>query len=744
VVLAALTLAPLPALAPSAAADPRPNFVLIVSDDQRWDTIGRCLNGFDGADLNAGADSCMPFLQSRLVAQGTTFTRGYVTTSLCCPSRASILTGQYARHTGVLNNLGFNNFRDGSSLATWLDGAGYRTALVGKYLNGYGEGATATPTNYVPPGWDAWHAFWGPPAYTSYSLVDKDPGGEASTVAINGSATAPTACAPSATYSTDLLCRRALNFLAADTQDPFFLFFTPFSPHEPPTAASRHAGLYDGVTTPEYPNYNAVPTPNTATWLPTSPLTTSTLNQLRSKFRRSLSMNRAVDDSIEQLSLQLQADGRLDNTVFIFMSDNGFAFGEHRFDAKGCAYEECHRVPFVVACPPTVCPQGVAGTIDGEHIALNIDLAPTIAELAGVTPGLRQDGRSLVPLLNGQQPAWRSSFLLEDQGIDKVVKAPYGILSTESDGHVYKLVRYLKKPSDGELFDLTNDPWELDNLFNQAAYSGLQAGLAARMNDMKTAPNVTLTGPSGDLPNTSATFTWTASQQAEVDCRLDSAPFTSCGSGTSGSILVTELSLGAHTFDLRGYDVDNNVSLTLTKGFTVVSSDDTTPPAPPTFTQTPPNPSGTSVTFAFTSEAGATLSCSMDGATFATCTSPTTYMNLTDGSHTFSVLATDAAGNAGAPAAYTWDVSSSILQPPTLTQTPSNPTSSGTATFSFTGAPNTIGFRCSLDASAFTDCTSPKTYSGLVKATHTFSVRAVGDGGIESADTTYTWVIKRL
>jgi arylsulfatase A-like enzyme len=743
VALAALTLVPLPALAPAAVADPQPNFVLILSDDQRWDTIGRCLNGFDGADLAAGTDSCMPFLQSRLVAQGTTFTRGYVTTSLCCPSRASILTGQYARHTGVLNNSGFNSFKDSSTLATWLDGAGYRTALVGKYLNGYGEPPTATPPNYVPPGWDAWHAFWGLAGYTSYSLVDKDPGGEASTVAINGNATAPTACAPSATYSTDLLCRRALDFLAADTLDPFFLFYSPFSPHQPTTAASRHVGLYDNVATPQYPNYNAVPTPNTPSWLPTDPLSTNTLNQLASKFRGSLNMNRAVDDSIEQLSLQLQADGRLPNTVFIFMSDNGFAFAEHRFNSKGCGYEECHRVPYVIACPPGVCPLGVAGQIDSQHFALNIDLAPTIAQLAGVTPGLRVDGTSLVPLLSGQLPAWRTAFLLEDQGIEQVVKGPYGIVSTESDGHVYKLVRYQKKPADQELFDLTNDPWELDNLSNVAAYADIQASVVTKMNDMKVPPTITLNGPSGDLASTSATYTWTASQQAEIECRLDSAPFTLCGTGTSGSITLTGLSLGAHTFDIRGYDVDNNVSPTLTKSFTVISGD-TTPPAAPTFTQTPPDPSSSSVTFAFTAEAGASLTCSLDGAAFTTCTSPTSYTGLADGSHTFSVVATDAAGNVGPPATFTWTVSSSILEAPTLTQTPPNPSNSASATFEFTGGPGTTGFQCSLDGSAFTDCTSPKTYTGLTKGTHTFAVRAVDIDGNVSADTTYTWTIQRL
>jgi N-acetylglucosamine-6-sulfatase len=746
-VLAALALSPLPSLGPAAAADPKPNFVLILTDDQRWDTIGRCLNGFDGSAYNAGSDSCMPFLQSRLVPNGTTFTRGYVTTSQCCPSRASILTGQYARHTGVLNNAGFNNFKDASSIATWLDDAGYRTSLVGKYLNGYGEANTnpPTPANYIPPGWDSWHAFWGIPTYTTYSLVEKEPGVAAVTNSYTGTATAPVPCAPTANYLTDRLCRRALDFMAADTQDPFFLYFAPFSPHAPTTAPSRWNGFYNGVATPQYPNFNVVPTPNTPTWLPPSPLSATTLSNLQSRFRQSLSMNRAVDDAIEQFSLQLEADGRLDNTVFIFMSDNGFAFGEHRHSDKGCAYEECHKVPYVVACPPAVCPGVIEGQVDTQDLALNIDLAPTIAELAGATPTLRVDGRSLVPLLTGQQPnpAWRTRFLLEDQGIEEIVKGPFGILSTESDGHVYKLIGYQKKPNDHELYDLTNDPWELNNLWNVAAYASIQANLNATMNDMKTAPVVTLSGPSGDITGDVALFSWTASQSSSIECRLDTASYQVCGSGTSGSVLLTGLEPGAHTFDLRGVDPDNNVSATQTKSFNVLDEEDKTPPAAPTFTQTPPNPSGADVTFAFTAEDGATLSCSLDNSDPATCTSPVSYTGLAVGDHTFSVFATDLSGNVGPAAIYNWTVASVFVQPPTITQKPTNPTTSSSATFAFTGGPEAVGFRCSLDAAAFTDCTSPTTYAGLLKGTHTFKVRAVDVNGNESADTTWTWTIKR-
>jgi arylsulfatase A-like enzyme len=742
VALAALVLSPLPALAPAAAADPKPNVVLILTDDQRWDTIGRCLNGFDGTVLATNSDSCMPFLQQRLIDSGTTFTRGYVTTSQCCPSRAAILTGQYGRHNGVLVNQGFPNFVDTNTLATWLDEAGYRTGLMGKYLNGYGEVNGGTPTNYVPPGWDSWHAFWGVPTQTQYSLVEKDPGAAAVTNSYSGTTTAPTPCAPNTVYLTDRLCRKALDFLQADTTSPFFLYWAPFSPHAPTVPPSRWAGTYSGVATPQYPNYNAAPSPNPPTVVPISPLSPQVLSQQTTRFRQSLEMNRAVDDAIEQFYQQLSADGRLSNTVFIFMSDNGFSFGEHRWTDKACAWEECHRVPFVVSCPTTVCPGAIPDQVDSTHIVLNIDLAPTIAAWAGTTPKLRVDGMNLAPLLGGGAPPWRDRFLIEDQQLLEA-KGPYGILSTGSDGHVYKLIGYTKKPNDHELYDLTNDPWEVSNLWNVSAYSSIQANLTATMNDMKTAPVVSLSGPSGDITGDVALFSWTASQSSSIECRLDTASYQVCGSGTSGSILLTGLEPGAHTFDLRGVDPDNNVSATQTKSFNVLDEEDKTPPAAPTFTQTPLNPSGADVTFAFTAEEGATLSCSLDGSDPATCTSPISYTGLAAGDHTFSVFATDLSGNVGPAATYAWTVASAFVNPPTITQKPTNPTTSSSATFSFTGGPEAVGFRCSLDGAAFTDCTSPKTYTGLLKGAHTFKVRAVDANGNESSDTTWTWTIKR-
>ena len=484
----------------------------------------------------------MPFVQQHLVSAGTTFRRGYATTSMCCPSRSSLLTGQYARHTRVIDNGGWRLLDDRETIATWLDAAGYRTGLIGKYLNGYGD--SMTPAGYVPPGWDSWHAMWNAGSTTSYqqyTLLERDPGGAATLRTFNsGTSTSQQACAVGNQYATDLLCRRAVDFLSADTTDPFFLLLATTSPHLPAPSPQRWANRYATLAPPSYPNENAVPSPRPPRWLPTSPLPANTLTLYRNEFRRILATNRAADDAVDALVGQLRTDGRLDDTVFFFMSDNGLARGEHRYGEKGCEYEECHRVPFVVVCPESICPGAVPATVDADHLALNIDITPTITELAGVTPRIRVDGRSLVPLLTESDPDWRSSFLLEDHGITQL-QSPLAITGYGSDGHLYKYVTF-RKNTDLELYDLTTDPWELVNLVDDGVHAEIQGTLAARLTDAFNAPTVAITsGPSGTVPTSEATFTFTASQGSSFECSLDSTTvFLPCGAGTTGRRLVQQ------------------------------------------------------------------------------------------------------------------------------------------------------------------------------------------------------------
>ncbi len=564
-----------PKAAPAAGLEPeqpRPNFVVIVTDDQRWDSIGRCLNGFDPLDMAAGSDSCMPNLQRLLVANGTQFQRGYVTTSLCCPARASILTGRYARHTGVVDQQTLNLLDDTSTLATWLGDAGYATALIGKYGNGYGEAPNLFPANYVPPGWDSWHAFWGLPGYRSYSLVDRDPGQTATTTAFSGTGIAPTACAPGTVFSTDLLCRKALDFLAADAGDPFFLYFAPFAPHlreGDRIMPSRWSTAFSTVPMPQYPNYNRPPSPNPPSWIPSVPLPQTLLDRVAREERDALRSTLAVDDAIGLLYQQLVSDGRIDDTVWFFISDNSLGRGEHRWNDKGCAYEECHHVPFVVSCPTGICPAATSGTVDEDHIVLNIDIAPTIAELAGVAAP-PMDGRSLLPILDDPSTPWRSSFLLEDHGITPTNR-PLGIEEIGADGHTYKYIESVARPNETELYDLTTDPWELINLSRDGLHGGLEAALAAELHDTFNPPVTLITsGPAWSTVDTTASFTWRSDKTATFECRLDADPFAPCGSGTSGGVTFEDLSVSSHAFQLRATDEHANTS-TAQRNFAVVT-----------------------------------------------------------------------------------------------------------------------------------------------------------------------------
>jgi arylsulfatase A-like enzyme len=654
---------------PSAsAAEPiRPNFVLIVTDDQRWDTIGRCLGGFDGLDLAAGADSCMPEVQQRLVASGVTFRQGQVTQSLCCPSRASILTGQLSTHTDVTQVQGFDSFDDGSTLATWLHDAGYRTGLFGKYLNGYGD-SQEVPANYVPPGWDSWHAFYGydgvsDDPYTDYPWIDREPGGDpVQTRHLDADSTTEAACAPGNLYSTDLICSLGLDFLSADEEQPFFLYVAPVSPHEPATPADRWAGFYEGVQPPRYPNHNTVPSPNPPAYLPTAPLAENQIASMDNSFRKTLEANRAVDDMLAALHDRLSTDGRLDETVFIFISDNGLSAGEQRWTTKQCEYDACHRVPFIVVCPPAICPGGQMGRIDEQHHALNIDIAPTVAELAGVTPTLRVDGLSLLPLLDDPGAAWRDEWLLHDQAnpLD-------GIVATLDDGHVYKYVEFADS-GETELFDLTIDPWELSNLAGDGSATDVQTELATALADSIHPPGVWLTSAPGPATNeTDVSFGYQASEQSTFECVLDGSAPQPCGSGTSGGATYAGLTQGSHTFSVVAVDRFNNVSAPA-ESFVLV---DTSAPPSPTLTQVPPEPSGADAQFSFTdAEAGVTFSCSMDAGPAQSCTAPFTYDTLADGTHVFSVTAVDAAGNASQPTIFSWTVNGSNLTVTMTTPTP--------------------------------------------------------------------------
>jgi arylsulfatase A-like enzyme len=413
-----------------------PNVILVVTDDQT-------------AGSMEGEPVAMPWLHDRLDEPGwTTFTNAIVTTPLCCPSRASILTGRVARHTGVRTNDDGAALDDADTLAVWLHDAGYRTALIGKYLNGY-PWDDPPP---IPPGWDRWFAKLNASRATVYSGYDVVDDGERRTV---GSAPED--------YATDLLAREAVAFVESAAADrPFFLYFTPSAPHEPAEPAPRHASLLEQPAS--VPDASALAAMNDVSGAPAwirerPPIDADTGAALADTELRERIALRAVDDAFRALWQAVDARGELDRTIWIFLSDNGYSFGERRWVGKTCPWETCIHVPFVVHAP------GTLGGISPELVA-NIDVAPTIADLAGVeAPAV--DGVSLRDVVEHGTPPARRAVPIEWSGDGRVpawwgVRTPNAVLIHHADGTV-------------ELYDLSEDPDQRRNLAHDPSAGTLRA-----------------------------------------------------------------------------------------------------------------------------------------------------------------------------------------------------------------------------------------------------------------------------
>jgi N-acetylglucosamine-6-sulfatase len=424
---------------PSAAAPTAPNIVLILTDDQRWDQMAH-----------------MPMVASLLAEQGREFTQGFVVNPLCCPSRATILSGQYSHGTRVYTNSDYSKFRprEGSTIATWLDAAGYRTGLVGKYLNGYGKGRATS----VLPGWDTWRAFVQPPGYFNYTLsVDGVPtpfGSDA------------------ASYSTDVLADYATEFIrTVPAEEPLFLWFGPNAPHNPYTPAPRHATALPGFTAPIYPNVNEADVSDKPAYVRRLSAKGNSINSRRKQAQALL----AVDEAVGQIVNALEDTDRLSTTFILFMSDNGLSHRSHRWSGKESPWDEAAHVPFIVRYDPVT---GGTATTD-DRLVLNLDVAPTFAALAGVdAPGA--EGTSILPLLDGSALDWRTAFAIEHVG--KGDPPTYCAVRTTT----HKYIRY--STGEEELYDLVADPFELQSRHADPAFAALKVELLAQARSLCSPP----------------------------------------------------------------------------------------------------------------------------------------------------------------------------------------------------------------------------------------------------------------
>ena len=448
------------ATAPSAApADRgrRPNIVILLTDDQSFDTL-------------PSTPPAMPWLQSQIRdpnGHWIRFPNAFIQTPLCCPSRATILSGRYSHHTHVRTNDDGHRFDESNTLATWLHDAGYFTGLFGKYLNRY-------PFNrlpYVPPGWDRWMAKRSTAAastYYDYGFIDQG-------VPLQTS-DAPT------TYATDLFANGAIDFLrTAPPDQPFFLYYAPSAPHPPWTPPRRHVGAFAHVPLAVPRSVGERNVSDKPAWVQALPLPDAAeRRQLQSDRRRERETLMGADDAIRRIVNAIAARGDLNDTVIFYLTDNGYSFGEHRIRGKRCPYEECIRTPFAVRVP-----DATARTSD--RLISNVDLAPTIADLAGVTPGWGVDGHSFAANLgpSGPGPLGPAAVLLEWAG-DRDIPRWWGVRTHD--------VVYIED-ADGtvELYDLTGvhgrpDPLELRNRAGEPAYRSMERRLARTLDRLRSAP----------------------------------------------------------------------------------------------------------------------------------------------------------------------------------------------------------------------------------------------------------------
>jgi N-acetylglucosamine-6-sulfatase len=360
-------------------------------------------------DMKARELQYMPNTQRLLADQGLKFTEAYVTRSLCCPSRATILRGQYAHNHKVWTNVnpsgGFWNFYDhdldNSTIATWLDdpdnfddGVDYDTVLIGKYLNRYGldRNGNYDPTTYVPPGWDEWYA-WEGDYYSDdtydineWKSSDGQPQGHIVTYQ------------RAQIHDTDLHAQVAEDFIrrTAGDETPFFMYLAPNAPHAPAYYAPRHSSMFSNERLPRPSSFNEADVSDKPRWVQDKPLLSpAQISDMTRFYRNRLRALQSVDEMVRQLvdTLSTEKDpltGQplIDNTYIVFTSDNGIYLGEHRLQNKAAAYNAAPSVPLVIRGPGV--PQGKTRS----KIALNNDLAPTFASWAGVRPPGFVEGRS--------------------------------------------------------------------------------------------------------------------------------------------------------------------------------------------------------------------------------------------------------------------------------------------------------------------------------------------------------------
>jgi N-acetylglucosamine-6-sulfatase len=409
----------------STPSENRPDIVVIMTDDQRWDIV---------------TPEAMPYTVKRLEGRGVTCANAFATTAVCCPARLSFLTGDLASRHGVHTNVGgapLSIGPDKDTLATRLKAVGYRTGIVGKYLNEYAElGPPHRDSWYIPPGWDFWQVFRNNgDNYLNYALVTGPHTVEEFTEASNQ-------------YSTDLLARRARAFIrSSPARQPFFLFLTPFGPHlGVDMVASRYEGRFAEIAPARPPSFNEPDIADKASTMQRGLLVdpASTADVYR---RMQLEALLSVDDMVRTIVRATKRRAR--DTVIVFTSDQGFFWGEHRLTGKGMPYDEAHRVPLVIVYPRVL---GTRPRIETGLIT-HQDLTATLAVWAGTEPP-GHDGLSFATALAKGLPLARHVVPLEGW-------TPDGPLYTGTRTLTEKVIKW--HTGEVERYVYPDDPYEIDS-----------------------------------------------------------------------------------------------------------------------------------------------------------------------------------------------------------------------------------------------------------------------------------------
>ncbi len=484
-------------------------------------------------DLDVTSMSQFPKLKALMSDKGMTFQNHFVSLSLCCPSRAATLCGEYAHNTGVFTNsstnddgtngayTAFQKFGDtDKTMAVWLKNAGYQTALMGKYLNGYDS---AEGVKYpVPAGWTDWAVPIDGNAYAQYNYTlnvngkpeehylancDKTGTNKKGKNSCKVDVATATMADKEANYMMNVIEHKATDFITtnAAAQKPFFLYLAPYTPHSPSTPAPKYESLLTDKTWlgahpfPKPDSFNEADMTDKPKWAQQAALLENKqITVLEKDYHKRIISMYGVEDMVSNLIDTLAKSGELDNTYIVFTSDNGFHLGEHRLEAgKLTEFDTDLRVPLIVRGP------GIkAGSVQ-TALTANVDIAPTMVSLAGLPMPTSVDGRSFAPLLLGQTIPYRNALLIEhaDPANTKLLGATGEPRDTETESEKikggelvgkyigvrtpqYTFVHYVRTGED-ELYDDVKDPQQLQNIAGSAD-SGLVNKLRTWATDLST------------------------------------------------------------------------------------------------------------------------------------------------------------------------------------------------------------------------------------------------------------------